>query len=53
MTSTLQVEATVVVDGLGRGESEVTPTFLALGEVGAGYRLGRNEKFMFQPVKFE
>ena len=33
MTSTLQVEATVVVDGLGRGESEVTPTFLAWGRL--------------------
>ena len=42
---TLQVEATEVVDGLGkergiRGDSYV----FGLGEVGAGYRLGRNEK---------
>ena len=35
-----------------RGESGDSYIF-GLGEVGAGYRLGRNEKFMFQPVKFE
>ena len=51
---TLQVEATEVVDGLGkergiRGDSYV----FGLGEAGAGYRLGRNEKLMFQPIKFE
>lgn len=45
--STLQVEAMVVVDGLGKGRGMRDDSYIfGLGDVGAGYRLGRNEEFL-------